>query len=154
MSSGRSETGGPCGPSDARAAAIAGLAAGDGLQGAVAGEPAFVHRLDLADAGYYLVPLLREGILVGIAEIEARGCTLAKAGAITAPGTPFLLDPEAARAALPVPSGGAPFLGWQPCRESWDSFLPFWVFDTAEGRFHVDQSGQVHRQLGTGARGG
>ncbi|GAA0310894.1 hypothetical protein [Rhodovulum strictum] len=150
MSSDESDTGGPCGPSEARAAAISGLSAG----GAAAGEPVYVRRLDLTEGGYYLVPFLRDGTLVAIAEIEAQGCTLAKTGAITAPGTPFLLDPETARAALPVPAEAAPFLGWRPSRESWDSFLPFWVFDTPDGRYFVDQSGQVHRSLGTEARGG
>jgi len=155
-----SETGDPragrCRPAEARAAALAGLPAPlkDEISGAVAGDPVHVRRLDREDAGYFLVPLLYTGRMVALAEIDAENCALSKAAAIRDSAAGTRIDAAAARRAAGAPADAAAWLGWQPCRESWDSFLPFWVVETSRGPVYVDQSGMAHRRLTTSARGG
>lgn len=115
-------------------------------------QPVRVERLDRSGAAYYLVPFYEGDDLRAIVEVNASGASVAKAGVVSGDGVTFVLDPEAALAAarglLPELSNPEePRLGWRPCRESLDSFLPLWIIDHAGGRVYVDQSGRAHHRL-------
>lgn len=118
-----------------------------------------MERLDPPGSGYYLVPFYAADELKAIVEVDAATCTVAKAGEVRGPRVAFLLNRESALQAVREDSPqirdlGEPHLGWRPCKESMDSFLPFWVVDHADGRVFVGQDGRVHERLTTEGLGG
>lgn len=121
-------------------------------------EAVYVERLDLAAAGYYLVPFYAEETLTGIVEVDAQSCRVTKSGVIGREGVPFMLEPaaaiRAAAAALGSSDPGKPWLAWRPCKESFESFLPFWTIDCGGNRLYVDQAGKVHKTLTITGKGG
>lgn len=123
----------------------------------VAGQPARVERLDRPGA-YVLVPVQDAAGLRGIVQLDAQELSVETYAEIRDPASPFLATEAevlaAARSAFPDKRGWrTPFLGWQPCRESFDSLRPLWVVPHAEGQVYVTQSREVFEALTTG-RGG
>lgn len=120
----------------------------------VPGDPVRVERLDLPGAEYWLIPFADDEGLRAV--VEVRSGRAVKGGVVTAPGAGFLLAPGAALDAVRA-TGAAPGpsqrLVWQPCAESWDSFQPLWLVDTAGGPVFVDQAGTVHEELHTDLKG-
>jgi hypothetical protein len=132
----------------------AGATAPGGLH---AGLPIQVERLDRPGA-YFLIPILDTSGLRGIVQIDADQGTVESSAAIRDPGSRFLLSAdaalEAASRALPETAGWqTPYLGWRPCRESFDSFAPFWVVPHDGGRVFVTQAGAVFEALTSGKGG-
>lgn len=118
--------------------------------------PARVVRLDRAGA-YWLVPIRDSVGLRGIVQLDEGGAVAASA-AIRDPTAGFLINAAAALAAakraLPGKRGwGSPYLGWRPCRESFDGMRPLWVIPHSEGNAYVSQGGDVFERL-TAGRGG
>lgn len=125
-----------------------------------AGAPARIVRLDQTDRGYFLVPILDASSgLRGIVQIDAQSGAEETSALIVDPSAAFLL-PEAAalaaarRARPQVRDWGKPFLGWRPCRESFNSLQPLWVVPHGDRAVYVDQSGRAFDQLSLGGRGG
>ena len=124
-----------------------------------AGEPVRVVRLDNSSRGYFLVPLRDDAGLSGIVQVDARSGAVETSARIADPSAAFLLPPAralaAARAARPTLSGwGSPFLGWRPCKESFDAMQPLWVVPHGDGVVYVDRSGRVFGALSVSGRGG
>lgn len=122
-----------------------------------AGAPVRVVRLDRPGA-YLLVPIYDGGGLRGVVQLHAQDMTVESMATIRDSASAFLVSPEAALAgaqeALPERRGwGVPFLGWRPCRESWNSLRPLWVVPHAEGQVYLTQDGEVYETL-TAGRGG
>jgi hypothetical protein len=122
-----------------------------------AGVPVRVERLDRTDA-YLLVPIYDDVGLRGIVQLGVQGQSVESSAAIRDPAATFLATEEtvlaAAKTALPDMVGwGKPFLGWRPCRESFDSMRPLWVVPHRDGRVYVTQSCEVFEVL-TAGRGG
>jgi hypothetical protein len=122
-----------------------------------AGTPARVLRLD-REGGYVLVPLYERDRLRGIVHLESDRQTIESSAVIRDPAAAFLLTgAEALRAAARVlpqrRDWGEPFLGWQPCHESFDSMRPLWVVPHIDGCAFVTQAGAVFESL-TSGRGG
>jgi hypothetical protein len=126
----------------------------DGLD---AGPPARVKRLD-RPGGYLLVPIHDAVGLRGIVQLDEQGLSVESSAAIRDPASVFLATDEAVleavQTALPNRHGwGTAFLGWRPCRESFDSMRPLWVVPHADGESYVSQSCEVFEVLTVG-RGG
>lgn len=118
--------------------------------------PVAVLRLD-RPGGYVLVGIDDEHGLHGLVALTVDGAVESSA-LVRNPATVFLSDPSEARAAaeqaFPDRRGWqVPFLGWRPCRESFDSLRPLWVVPHAEGEVFVTQDLAVSQTL-TSGRGG
>jgi hypothetical protein len=116
-----------------------------------------VERLDRPGA-YFLIPILDSSGLRGIVQIDADQGTVESSAAIRDPGSRFLLSAdaalEAASGALPEATGWrTPYLGWGPCRESFDSLSPLWLVPHAGGIVFVTQAGAVFEALTSGKGG-
>jgi hypothetical protein len=95
----------------------------------------------------------------GIVQLDALGQSIESVAVVRDPESPFLLSAEKAlgiaRTALPEARGWqAPYLGWQPCHESFDSLMPLWVIPHANGLAFVTQTGKVFVGLTAGLGGG
>jgi hypothetical protein len=116
-----------------------------------------VKRLD-KPGEYFLVPI-RDGLgLRGVVQVDAERRRVESSAAILDPATELLLRADTALAAAlrsrpNLRDWRTPFLGWRPCRESFDSMRPLWVIRHAEGELFVTQSGGVFETL-TSGRGG
>jgi hypothetical protein len=124
-----------------------------------AGEPVRVVRLDDSTRSYFLLPLRDDTGLCGIVQVNTRTGAVETSGLIADPSATFLLPPAralaAARAARPALSGwGSPFLGWRPCKESFDAMRPLWVVPHGDGVVYVDQGGGVFDAPTVSGRGG
>jgi hypothetical protein len=91
-------------------------------------------------------------------QLAEDGRTVESSAIIRDPTSRLLLHPAAAaamaRAALPAERGwGDPYLGWRPCRESFDSLRPLWVVPHAAGEAFVTQAGTVFETLTSGKGG-
>jgi hypothetical protein len=122
-----------------------------------AGSAIRVQRLDVSGS-YFLVPLRDDSGLRGIVQLDALGQAVESVAVVRDPTSPFLLSAQealhAAQNALPdVQHWEVPYLGWQPCRESFDSLMPLWVVPHAQGRAFVTQAAKVFVAL-TAGRGG
>jgi hypothetical protein len=122
-----------------------------------AGPAVRVQRLDSPE-GYVLVPIYDVTGFRGIVQLDPRSLSVQSSAVIRNPATQFLASEKeaasAARVALPHRSGwGAPFLGWRPCRESYDSMRPLWVVPHSAGRAYVSQSREVFENLTLGQGG-
>jgi hypothetical protein len=122
-----------------------------------AGQPVNVLRLDRPGM-YLLVPIRDTAGLRGIVQLDAAGLQVDSSAAIRDPSSIFLVSEEAALAAaqsaLPDKAGWAkPFLGWRPCRQSFDSMRPLWVVPHQNGHAYVTQGREVFETL-TAGRGG
>ena len=95
------------------------------LSGVVPGVPLLVRRIDVLDWHYYLVPLLRNGVAVGVARIDAVHGVFMGASAVK-PGDIDDLSISGSDEALLLRDGSvAPELVWRPCRETRSPFEPF-----------------------------
>ncbi len=123
-----------------------------------AGTPIEVVRLDLDDARYMLVPMIEAGLVVGVVETDGEGRQVRRTGRLSSSDGVVALAEGEARARIAAVDPRQPsrvFLGWRPCRQSWDGFNPFWVIEFGDGdRRYVDQGGHVHSALDPGGPGG
>jgi hypothetical protein len=144
-------------PERARRARVTALAAAERLD-VEAGTPIEVVRLDIEDARYMLVPMIEAGLVVGVVETDGEGRQVRRTGRLRSPNSFVPLAEVEARARIATVDLRQPsrvFLGWRPCRQSWDGFNPFWVIEFADGdRRYVDQAGHVHSALDPGGPGG
>lgn len=116
-----------------------------------------VVRLDRPGT-YFLIPILDPSGLRGIVQIEAQQGSVESSAAIRDPASRFVLSAdaalEAARSALPTALGWrTPYLGWRPCRETFDSLRPLWVVRHDGGIAFVTQAGVVFETLTSGQGG-
>jgi hypothetical protein len=123
-----------------------------------AGAAVPVQRLDREES-YLLVPLRDTTGMRGIVQLDAGGQDVESVAVVRDAKKPFLLSAEeamsAAQTALPnAREWGAPYLGWKPCRESFDSLMPLWVIPHATGHAFVTQVGRVFVALTAGRGGG
>jgi hypothetical protein len=117
-----------------------------------------VARLDRPGIDFFLIPIRDAGGLRGIVQLDAQTGGVEASAVIRDPASPFLVTAEAAEAAahraLPrARDWREPFLGWRPCRESFDSMRPLWVVPHADGEAFVTQGLAVFEAL-TSGRGG
>ena len=128
------------------------------MAGPLAAGPAVrVERLD-RPGDYLLVPIQDAAGLRGIVQLDALTLAVQSSAAIRDPAAIFLTTEAealaAAGAAFPLRRDwGKPFLGWRPCRESFDSLRPLWVVPHHDGQAYVTQSGHVFEALSTGKGG-
>ena len=120
-------------------------------------SPVKIKRLDTG-RDYYLVHIQKDGIICGIAQIGDPDFEVESTALIKNPATIELLPVEKIiRKALDFSPGmtgmGVPFLGWQPCRESFSSLNPFWIVPHAEGNLFITQKGDVFKELSCGYGG-
>lgn len=146
-------------PERARRARATALAAAERLgSGGEAGTPIEVTRLDIEGERYILVPLIDDGWTMGLVETDQEGGQARRVAALRSAGAVVPLTAEEARARAAVLDVRTPrrvFLGWRPCRQSWDGFNPFWVLEFGDDdRLYVDQAGRVHPALDPGGPGG
>ena len=146
-------------PERARRARVTALAAAERLDvEAEAGTPIEVARLDIEDERYILVPLLADGRTTGLVETDQEGRQARRVAALRSVGAVVPLTADEARARAARVDARTPrrtFLGWRPCRQSWDGFNPFWVLEFGDDdRLYVDQAGRVHPTLDPGGPGG
>jgi hypothetical protein len=125
------------------------------------GVAVIVQRLDHPGRAYLLVPVYDARGLQGIVQIDSKSGRVETSLRIAQPGFQFLLPTDAAvlaaRESHPKLSGwGVPYLGWQPCVESFDSMAPLWLVPYADGIIYVDRKGRTYDTLtvGQGATGG
>jgi hypothetical protein len=124
-----------------------------------AGAAVRVARLDDPARGYLLVPIRDDAGLHGIVQVDSQTGQVETSARIADPSAAFLL-PQAqavaiARSARPqISDWGMPYLGWRPCKESFDGIRPFWVTPHGERVIYVDQSGRVYDDLTLSGRGG
>ena len=146
---------------EALQAAVAAFAAQHHLASAAgqlaAGPAMHVERLDRPGA-YLLVPIRTAAGLRGIVQLDEGTLAAELSAAIRNPAASFLATQDdalaAARAALPHQRDwGKPFLGWRPCRESFDSLRPLWVVPHTGGQAYVTQNGEVFEELSAGKGG-
>lgn len=121
--------------------------------------PVRVARLDREGRGYFLVPIRDDGGLRGIVQIDAQTGEEESSAQIQDPSSPFLLRDavalEAARKARPqVHDWGRHYLGWRPCKQSFNSMSPLWVVPHGDSAVYVDQTGRVFDELEISGRGG
>lgn len=149
---------------DASRAALDAFRARHGKAGASgaalrAGAPARVVRLDQLQRCYFLVPILDASGLRGIVQLDAQTGEEETSAQIKDPSSAFLLPAaaalESARQARPdVRDWAAPYLGWRPCKESFNSLRPLWVVPHGSRASYVDQSGRAFDELTVSGRGG
>jgi hypothetical protein len=116
------------------------------------GDAEIVQRLDHPGRAYLLVPVYDASGLRGIVQIDSKSERVETSLRIARPGFQFLLPVEAAvqaaRESHPKLSGwGIPYLGWQPCTESFDSMAPLWLVPHAGGIIYVDRKGRTYDTL-------
>jgi len=121
------------------------------------GSPARVARLDRSGA-YLLVPVRDAMGLRAIVQLDADTLALEGFATVGDPTSGFLIGAdealEIAQRSRPQTSGWLePFLGWRPCRESFDSMRPFWVIKHANGTLFVTQSAELFENLTIGKGG-
>jgi hypothetical protein len=121
--------------------------------------PVRVARLDQEGRGYFLVPIRDDAGLRGIVQIDAQTGEEESSARIQDPSSPFLLGDDvaldAARKARPqVRDWGRHYLGWRPCKESFNSLRPLWVVTHGDRAVYVDQTGRVFDELAISGRGG
>jgi hypothetical protein len=124
-----------------------------------AGAAARVVRLDNATRGYLLVPIRDDAGLRGIVQVDALTGQVETSARIADPSAAFLL-PQAQAVAIAssarpqISDWGIPYLGWQPCKESFDGMRPFWVLPHGERIIYVGQNGRIYDRLTLSGRGG
>lgn len=123
-----------------------------------AGDPVFVKYL-YQGGGYYLVPLYQQGGLTGIVEVGEASREVRSSAKVKDAGSRFILPEEEAVTIVrnrfhEISDFATPFLGWKPCRESFSSLYPLWVFPHGSGEVYVTQSGEATEVLSLGLGGG
>ena len=111
------------------------------LEGAVPGEPVFVHSLDEKYGwhDYYLIPFERDGYITVVAQVSIKGDVADYSGAFTpAPKTQNVVRPtlEEARAVLAENGYDSTLparLVWKPCEQTPSSAVPVWEFTKDDG---------------------
>ncbi|MFM0632786.1 C39 family peptidase [Paraburkholderia xenovorans] len=136
-------------------------------QGASAGKPVLVQRLDRPDSFYYITPFSRpDGTVPLLVANDARtGIYLqSAAGHDMLQGMSLMLDTKAAsglivgrKIELPERLGRImvraegmsqhPALVWKPCRESMSPLMPFHLFTVGEHRVYVRIDGAIFTSL-------
>ncbi|WP_342771072.1 hypothetical protein [Methanoculleus sp. UBA416] len=109
------------------------------LDGAIPGEPVFVHSLDENRHDYYLIPFERDGYVTVVAQVSIKGDVADYSGAFTpAPKTQNVVRPtlEGARAVLAENGYDSTLparLVWKPCEQTQSSAVPIWEFTKGDG---------------------
>ncbi|MBL8191366.1 MAG: hypothetical protein JNK38_25340 [Acidobacteria bacterium] len=127
------------------------------LGGLVTSLPNLVVRLDRPGT-YFLIGISDSAGLRGIVQLDGLSLAVESTAIIRDPQSSFLLSEQEAlqtvKAAFPQKSGWHDaFLGWRPCRESFDSMRPLWVLPYSDGEVYVTQNREGVEQLTIG-RGG
>lgn len=126
--------------------------------GAITGGKACeVQYLDRR-GGYFLVPVYLDKEFIGVIQIGETGLDVESSALIKDPASSFLMGmDEALRLAKvqfpQIKEFSKPYLGWKPCRESFNSLYPLWVLPHSTGMLYITQSGSVFETL-SGYRGG
>ncbi|MCK8519619.1 cysteine peptidase family C39 domain-containing protein [Methanoculleus sp. 7T] len=110
----------------------------DEFEGAVPGEPVFVHSLDEKWYDYYLIPFERDGYITVVVEVSIKG-NVADPGVSYAPEAktqsvvrPTLEEAQAVLAEGSYDSTMPARLVWKPCEQTTSPMLPVWEF-TGDG---------------------
>jgi hypothetical protein len=135
------------------------------FSGATEDAPLLVRRLDQTDQYYYLVTFRVGSDVTARVRISAHTGEFAEAIAIDKKGDVLVrfFAAEDIRASLERSkrsSGGIsqrtpvviePLLAWKPCRESFSSFLPFYIVWVGKRRSYHRVDGKVYDDLTMGA---
>lgn len=111
----------------------------DEFEGAVPGEPVFVHSLDENRHDYYLFPFERDGHVTVIVQVSIKG-DVADPGVSYAPSeeTQSVVRPTQEEARTILAEGGydstmTARLVWKPCDQTSTPLLPVWEFAANDG---------------------
>jgi hypothetical protein len=108
--------------------------------------------------GYFLVPVYLDKGLIGVVQIGETGHEVESSALIKDPSSTFLMGFDEAvnlaKERFPhIKEFRQPYLGWKPCRESFNSLNPLWVLPHPDGFVYITQAGSVSETL-SGNRGG
>lgn len=107
---------------------------------------------------YYLVPLFQGNGLIGIVQLEQNDLMVESCARIKDPESTFIINAEealmiAGKSFPEIKDFKEPFLGWRPCRESFNSLFPLWVFPHSNGMIYITQTGVATGELSTDVKG-
>jgi len=135
------------------------------LDGAQPSDPILVQRLDLPDAYYYLVPMLRKDTVTALISIDGLYGNLGGARALPEPVRwPFVDGKEVfekiiekkhielgdRRGKLVVRKRAHcfyPIMVWRPCKESRSPYYPFYMVTVGDNRIYIGYDGTVYTEL-------
>jgi hypothetical protein len=112
----------------------------DAVRNATAGEPALVRRLDLEQSFYYLIPLVRDGRVVGVARTDAVHGDFMGVGAV--PNGEYHIA-TAGEIAHQLHGFKLSEIVWRPCQESTSPYSPFYRVTGPDGERYVDRNGNM-----------
>ena len=134
------------------------------LQGARPSKPILVQRLDKLDSFYYIVPMVREGMITSTALVHAVDGTLQGFVPLDKPTEKLYFDHEAVIKKLTerpiyMEDSGAklmfregtfsihPIMVWKLCKESLSKYRPFHMVTIGNTQIYVGWDGKVYTKL-------